>query len=404
MNTFSPDALFEQAGTLAYLRIAFLYNHDELHQVAHTAPIISQLMRNEPNLRVDVITSSAAQAQAVGQHLDKSLSPPGFYLLEPSTIANVVERLSGRLAPFGRIGNLTANLDLFDRFDALIVPETTTTLLKSRHHLATPKLIHMPHGAGDRSIAISPDIRHFDFVLLPGNKTRDRMLAAGVIKPDNHAVIGYPKFDSPQLAGKRQFFDNDRPTVLYNPHFDPKLSSWFKFGEKLLDYFANQDRYNLIVAPHIMLFRRKILASVEHRLMRFRRKIPKKFRNIDHIRIDTGSVNSVDMSYTRAADIYIGDVSSQIYEFIAQPRPAIFLNSHGAKWQGHPDYRFWTMGPVIDDMAQFERLFAEPVALSDHFRQCQIDTFNDTFDLDQKSTSSSRAAQAIANYLKQTFG
>src|SRR3546814_6362259 len=41
-------------------------------------------------------------------------------------------------------------------------------------------------------------------------------------------------------------FDNDRPTVLYTPHFRPALSSWPKWGMAVLDLFANSNRYNLI--------------------------------------------------------------------------------------------------------------------------------------------------------------
>jgi len=178
----------------------------------------------------------------------------------------------------------------------------------------------MPHGAGDRQISFSPGIKHFDYVLLPGQKTQKQMLDAGVIRPNNNEIVGYPKFDSPTLGERKRFFDNDKPVVLYNPHFDPQLSSWFKYGEQILDYFANQDQYNIIFAPHVMLFQRTILGSVEHRTVKIRRTLPQRFKGLPHIHIDTGSINSVDMSYTRAADIYIGDVSSQVYEFIERPK------------------------------------------------------------------------------------
>ena len=59
------------------------------------------------------------------------------------------------------------------------------------------------------------------------------------------------------------------------------------------------------------------------------------------------SAASSDMSYTNRADIYLGDVSSQVYEFLRQPRPCLFLNSHGVDWQDDPNYLHWRSGPVL---------------------------------------------------------
>lgn len=381
------------------LKVGFLFNHDELHQVAHSAPIISSLRRLCPQMTVDVLTSSTAQAEAVKRHLSPEQSAPTFHALKRSALFSAAEKLIGRAAPLGRIGFLTANLDLLRGYDAIVVPETTTTLLKTRFGLKTTKLIHIPHGAGDRSIAVSPDIAHFDFVMLPGEKTRRRMLNAKVIRAEDSAVVGYPKFDSRIAPANTAIFPNDKPVVFYNPHFDPKLSSWYDFGLPLLEYFAAQDRYNLVVAPHVMLFRRKLLASVEHRVLRLRKAIPERFKKLDHIHIDEGSLNSVDMTYTRMADVYVGDVSSQVYEFIANPRPAIFLNSHDAEWRNDPNYVFWKFGPVVDRPADFAAALAAAVPLTDAYRMVQAETLAQTFELTEGQSSADRAAAAIAEFL-----
>ena len=402
-DTKKDDLEAPEIAPLQGLRIGFLYNHDELHQVAHTAPIISELQRAAPFLDINILTSSDAQAAAVEPHLDPALPRPEFHALASNRLAETIERITGGFIPLRRIGSLANNKTLLSRFDALVVPETTTTLLKTHYKLELPKLIHIPHGAGDRSIAVSPDIRHFDFVMLPGEKTRDRMLDAGVVRPDNNAIVGYPKFDSRQLARPKKFFDDDRPVVLYNPHFDPKLSSWFVFGEQLMDYFATQDQFNLIVAPHVMLFRRKVLASVEHRQIRLRKSIPKRFLNDPHIHIDTGSLNSVDMSYTRTADYYIGDVSSQIYEFIERPRPAIFLNSHEADWQVDPSYTFWKFGPVANSFATFKALWEGGDMHDPRYLDVQAETFRNAIAIDAEHSSAYRAAHAIIGYLSHAF-
>lgn len=380
-------------------RIGFLFNHDELHQVAHTAPIISALQRQAPTARIEVITSSDRQAEAVRQFLDPACPAPAFWSIRPNRLSRLAEKMLGKMVPLNRLSSLKRSTELFRHFDALVVPETTTTFLKKNNPLDRPKLIFFPHGAGDRSIGFAPEIRLFDHVLLPGEKTRDRMLGAGVIRPDNHRIVGYPKFEVYADRPPVKLFDNDKPVVLYNPHFDPLLSSWFRFGEQILDYFANQNDYNLIFAPHVMLFQRKLLASVEHRMLRFRQRIDPRFAALDHIHIDIGSTRSVDMTYTSAADIYLGDVSSQIYEYIRTPRPAIFLNSHGAQWQGNPNYEHWTLGPVLDDPAGLGAALDAVTPLPEPFREAQMRAFAYSFDMDNPEPPSRRAAAAIAEFM-----
>ncbi|MEO9635333.1 MAG: hypothetical protein ABJF89_00220 [Parasphingorhabdus sp.] len=380
-------------------RIGFLFNHDELHQVAHIAPIISALQRRAPTERVEIITSSDRQADAVRAFLDPACPLPAFWSISPSGWSRAVEALLGNMVPLNRLSSLKRATPLFRHFDALVVPETTTTFLKKNGQSARPQLIFFPHGAGDRSIGFSPDIKRFDYVLLPGEKTRDRMLAAGVIRSDNHSIVGYPKFEAFGARPPVKLFDNDKPTVLYNPHFDPLLSSWFRFGEQILAYFAQQTDYNLIVAPHVMLFQRKILASVEHRLLRFRKNIDPRYDKLNHIHIDTGSEYSVDMTYTRAADVYLGDVSSQIYEYIQQPRPAIFLNSHDAQWQGNANYDHWNFGPVLDDISGLGTALEAVSPLPASYRKAQSQAFARSFDMDDATPPSERAAHAIAEFL-----
>jgi hypothetical protein len=87
--------------------------------------------------------------------------------------------------------------------------------------------------------------------------------------------------------------------------------------------------------------------------------------------IDTGSPRSVDMTYTLAGDIYLGDVSSQIYEWIIRPRPAIFLNSHAANWAEDPNYAHWHLGPVLDDLKALPKALATVSATQDRFREVQ---------------------------------
>jgi len=103
---------------------------------------------------------------------------------------------------------------------------------------------------------IVPEQRRFDFVLIYGEKQGRRLLESKLIRPGDNGFQGYPEFELVvQMAAKPpQFFDNDRPTILYNPHFEPKLSSWPLVGMEERDFFARSTRYNLIFAPHLQLF------------------------------------------------------------------------------------------------------------------------------------------------------
>lgn len=387
---------------IAGAKVGFLFNHDELHQVAHTAPVISALQRIAPRLQIEVWTSSDAQLEAVQRQLSDDQPHPDFHRLESATTMNLLEAAVGRMIPFGRIGRLARSAARLNGLDAIVVPETTSALLKTRFGTTHPKLLFLPHGAGDRSISVSRAIANFDYLLLPGEKTKARMIELGIAGPEACAVVGYPKFDSRLAQESQSLFDNGRPTVLYNPHFDPVLSSWHDMGLDVLEFFAQQDRFNLIFAPHVMLFRRAVQASLEHQRLRFRKSIPQRFFSMSQIMIDLGSSRSVDMTYTNLADIYLGDVSSQVYEFIRTPRPAIFLNSHGARWRANADYAFWSFGQVIDTVQDLGNALAKALPLQEAVRQRQIDAFERTFDISKTMPSAERAARAIMEFLGRT--
>jgi hypothetical protein len=376
------------------LRIGFLFNHDALHQVRHSAPVIAELVRF-PDVEVRVLTSSPAQEREVRALIGEAAAHVRFQTLLPGRLAAVLDRLLGQVAPFRRVAVLKRNVAAFAELDVLVVPESTSIMLRDRFGLNDLRFVRMQHGAGDRSVLYRPVIARFDLMLLSGDKVRDRMLDLGLIAQDRSRVVGYPKFDTvdPAQAGP-PLFANGRPTVLYNPHFEPKLSSWYDMGEAVLDWFAGQDRFNLIFAPHVMLFKRRIHASVEHRRMRWRQDVAERFRSVPHMLIDTGSARSTDMSYIRAADIYLGDASSQIYEWIARPRPAIFLDPSHAAWRDNPDFAHWELGEVIRDAAMLPGALDRAMAAPDAFRAAQQAAFRATFSVEEEPASR-RAARAI---------
>ena len=377
-------------------RVGFLYNHDAPHQIPHTAPIIAELAKSAD---VTVLTSSEAQENVVRGLLAPAVQRGiHFVRLKMSPAMRLLRPIGDWAAPFSRIAILRHNANFLASFNALVVPETTTTFLKSRFGLKDLRLIYLPHGAGDRAAGFEAPTKLFDLVLLSGPKVRDRMLAEGLITAENHRIVGYPKFDAIDLTARKTFFGDAKPVVLYNPHFHPYLSSWYGMGLDVIRYFAGQDRFNLIVAPHVMLYRRRIHISREHRLIRWRRDVPRDLPRSPNIHFDFGSPNSIDMSYTLSADIYLGDVSSQIYEWIVKPRPAIFLNSHGAAPAHDPNYSHWSLGQVIDKVRDLPAALAQALPFSAGMRQRQQAAFDYNFSRTGEPAAH-RAARAIVEFL-----
>ncbi|MDA5194250.1 hypothetical protein [Govanella unica] len=382
-------------------KIAFLFNHDAPHQVAHGAPVAQELKERYPNFDVDLlVTSSELYEQARKVLGDVRETGLKVERLAASSIQAMIGTMANSVLPFSRISNLVRHRKTLAQYDALIVPEFTTLILKKLLGVNTPKLIYTGHGSGDRSVGFSRSAGKFDLVLLSGPKLSKRFVDSGFLREEQFKVVGYPKFDTvaDRIGHKPRFFDNDRPTVLYNPHFEPKLSSYHRMGLEVLEYFYNSQDYNLIFAPHVMLFRKKVHISLENFYFRVRQDIPSKYFNCPHIRIDTGSPALMDMTYTLGADIYLGDVSSQIYEFLVQPRPSVFLNSHHAKWQGNPNYRCWSLGPVIEGTDDLGQALSNAREDRGGYFDRQRKLFAETFDLEERP-SAERAAEAIADFL-----
>lgn len=343
------------------MRILFLCI-GEAHQALHALPIAAEMHVLAPEVELEVAVSGDAH----GWVMDLVRGAyPGFaprVKKLANTALSAAQRFFTGADDSPRLISLLRNIRYLRGFDAIVVPERTTTII--RHLLPTrTRLIFTPHGAGDKAIMLDPRDRFFDFVLVAGEKSEKRLLEAGTITPGRYTVNGYVKLDFMQkIAPQRPpLFDNARPTVLYAPHFRPDQSSWPVMGKEIIAAFAAQDRYNLVVAPHIRLFHR---ASKAAKAKIEAMAVPGK------ILIDLGSNRLVDMSYTGGADIYLGDVSSQVYEFLSTPRPCVFLNAHDAHWQDDPNFLFWTLGEVAASapkaMAALNR------ARTEHPRYCTL--------------------------------
>lgn len=380
-------------------RICFLFNHDQTHQLAHSLPIAAQMLAQGGH---EVVL--AYSSDAIGQELARlggaELAGASMVRLQlNSPVARLAADWLDSAVPATKALLYRDNLDFFRSFDALVVSEKTSLLLKTRYGLDRLKIIHTRHGAGDRAIGFNRQSALFDLVLVPGDKIRQRLIREAGLAPDRIAICGYPKFD---LCADNRFADSfpepHRPVVLYNPHPSPKLSSWHRHGQAVLDAFVGQDRYNLIFAPHVMLFARKWTVTIDPPAVARVRPPGPAVSACPHIHLDLGSGASSDMSYTNRADLYLGDVSSQIYEFLRAPRPCLFLNSHNVAWRNDPNYLHWTAGPVIETPDRLIEAIDRAFASQAEYRAQQYRLLDDTFSVSPER-SALRAARAIEAFL-----
>ena len=309
----------------------------EIHQLPHSLPIAVQMALRHPDLDVTIAAFSPAHLEFARSYAqgfpDAALR---YRLLAMPELPSAALRLVGQ-----KFCRLAFNRKFFNSFDALVVPERTSLRLR-RLGVTRPKFVWTGHGAGDRASGATRDIGEFDFVLLAGGKLEKRLLESGTIRPGRYVAGVYAKFDYVRdvAAARGPLFDNRRPTVLYNPHFWPELSSWPLVGRAVLDALAAQTTYNCVFAPHRRMFERDgDRASADFAA----------YAGLPHMLVDLGSVASIDMTYTLGADLYVGDVSSQVAEFLTAPRPCVFLNPRGVAWREDPNFRFWSLGEVVVD-------------------------------------------------------
>lgn len=368
-------------------RVCFLYIAQH-HQVWHSLSVAVAMARRWPTIKVEIAaTTSQLLDYAAGLIAELGGAPIELVLLPPAWL----RRFGGRGTP-PKAPMLIANASRLARYDAVITPERTTALLR-RLGVRHPLLVYTQHGAGDRGGPFEPRLKLFDLVMAAGPKQRDRMLFEGWVADDACAMVGYPKFDLVDDLPPRQppRFDLPGPVVVYNPHFHAQLGSWPKWGRQVLDFFAANDRYNLIFAPHIRLFE---TASSEERAAF------KAFAGHPRIHVDLGGPAAVDMTYTKAADLYLGDVSSQVYEFLRAPKPCLFLNSSGAAWCGDPSFHHWLYGPVLENIERLPEGLAEAFATHQDYRETQVWGTQETFDV-SSVPASVRAARAIVDKLER---
>jgi hypothetical protein len=382
------------------MKVGFLFNHDQIHQVAHSLPIALALAHRQPDVEIVVATTNprlSAEVIRLGQEAIGSR----IRLVElglTRTTSRLAKQAFEGLAPAAKLLVYGDNLDFFRSLDVLVVAEKTSLILKTHHGLKNLRIVHTRHGAGDRAIGFDKASAGFDHVMVSGPKIRDRLVHEVGVDPAAISIVGYPKFDLAPGGPVHPLIDDGRPVVLYNPHPSPHLSSWYSMGRLVLDWFVEHDDHHLIFAPHVMLFERRFVLTIDK--FRFDRpgRIDERYLRAPNIHIDLGSRACTNMAYTHRADIYLGDASSQVYEFLLRPRPCVFLNPGRHAWRGDANFAHWGAGPVIEGIDQLgAALQAAQRDQGEIYRPLQQALFERSFDL-TREPSSIRAARALADF------
>lgn len=348
-------------------RIAFLATA-QAHQYLHFIPS-ALVLAAMPGVSVEVFSASRA-----GLAFIRRYDPGG--LLKLNVMRTPAWRRDGLFTPPSRWVTLRMHWRRLRGFDAIVTTETSSTILRQMGKVSSP-LIEIKHGAGDRAGGYKSSHSAFDLVLVAGEKDRQRMIELGLGRADTIKVGGYAKFEAIPPAFTP--FADDRPVALYNPHFDRAVSSWYKHGRAFLAAAAALPEWNFIVAPHVKLSPHRPLAA----------------SGLDNILIDSGSVRSIDMSYVAAADVYIGDASSQVYEFLRTPRPCIFLNLDRREWQSDPSYAHWHLGQVIEQLDELGPALARAAALQQRFAPLQQAALARSIDASPVPASQRQAAAIL---------
>jgi hypothetical protein len=352
---------------IAFLAIA------EAHQLYHWLPAALALSKR-PDVRVSILSPSEAMLDLIA-----SYDPARRLTFVPLRRPPLSPRVDTLFQQPSRLATLLFNLPQIARFPTLVTTEISSAWLRWIPGFR-PRMILIKHGAGDREGGYKQRHSAFDLTLVAGEKDRRRLIERHLCPPEAVAIGGYAKFEL--MAPPQRFFPDDKPVLLYNPHFDPGLSSWVRHGPRILAALETLTGWNVIIAPHAKLAQ----------------QVPPIVTSAPHIRVDMGSRHSIDMSYTASADAYLGDVSSQVYEYLLRPRPCFFLNLDHLDASDEA-FAHWRLGQVIEDLALLPQALARAKALQPAYEPAQEAAMRDS--IDQSSIpASQRQADLILQFAK----
>lgn len=185
--------------------------------------------------------------------------------------------------------------------------------------------IHCPHGFSDKGFYLAKSAFE-DITLVYGDKMIDLLKENGVleytqglVRTSNYRYQYYKKNQSylDAAADKHvfQYFQKNRPVILYAPTWsdEENSSSFFEAADALLNNLPKEYNFLIKLHPHLE----------EDNIVEYYR-ILSRYEKRENVLF----IKDFPLIYPilAKADLYIGDMSSIGYDFLAFNRPMFFLN------------------------------------------------------------------------------
>ncbi|MDO6413894.1 hypothetical protein Q4F19_05830 [Sphingomonas sp. BIUV-7] len=324
--------------------VAFLFLGETL-LIPHLWPIAEALAQAAPDLAIHIWVATSAHERLLAPW---AAAWPNMSLRRAPGFRDLPDLPPGANPPLPPKLPMLARLAPLLRSSAVTVcAEQTSLWIPFLAPWLGLRFVKTSHGVGSMSARDDRRRRAATRMLVPSERERTTYLARG-FDPARVVATGYVKASFRQRTSAAALFATDRPILLYTPHWQRHRSSWWAWGREIVAFLAAQDRWNVILAPHQRLFEHDpeaaaVLEAVAH---------------LPHMHCDRQSFAMVDGSYTAAADLYLGDSSSQVVEYLARPRPCLFLNPQKIDWQATDDHDFWRCGDVVDRLSDLEDALA----------------------------------------------
>ena len=319
-------------------RVAFLFLGETL-LIPHLYPIVEALAAEAPDLRIDCWVSTSVHEGLLTRWLaEAGIDARRVRVRRAPGFRNHPQLLHGENPP------LPAKLPMLARLAPWLLParvvvcaEQTSLWLPNALPFLPMRFIMTAHGAGSVSNRKDGRRRRAYRLFLSSDREADELAVTGKDRA-RMVTTGYVKAAFTHRTPAQALFAERRPIILYTPHWQRHRSSWWAWGREIVAMLAAQDRYNVILAPHQRLVEKDPAI----------RAVLEEAARLPHVHADLDSFAMVDGSYTAAADLYLGDTSSQVGEFLMRPRPCVFLNPDRSDWRATDDHGFWECGEVVD--------------------------------------------------------
>ena len=351
----------------------------------HIWPIVDRLARCRTDIIIDFWVSTDAHEALIKHqrgpaHENIRIRRSGFFRHVP------IDRHGTNIALPPKLLLLLSLLPRLFKAGPVIVAEQTSLWIP-KILPGFPPFIFTVHGAGPISHGKWKRLRAADKVMVPSALMAAEMRRNGLTE-SQVVITGYAKSAFSPSASSTQLFADKRPILLYNPHWQAHRSSWPVWGRQLLHSLIEQDRWNVIFAPHQRIVETD--SSV--------RALIDSLKTLPHIHAGLDGFAMVDGSYTGIADVYLGDTSSQILEFVAKPRPVVLLRPQELSWVEQDSGQYGLLGECVTRFEDILPALGRAADQLEKYREVQISYAGQTLGLTGEAATQS-AVDVINTYL-----